>query len=128
MEELLIVTALAMVLDVATGLAGAVKAGDVQSGKMREGLWHKAGFVGLVAMAAILEYLVTHIPITGVEIPYIVDLCAALASLPLVLASCLWIIVTEAASIIENLCVLSPAIADSPIGRIFAEHGGDVHE
>lgn len=125
MTELLIVTALAIVLDVATGFAGAIKTGTVMSGKMREGLWHKAGFAGLIVMAFLLEYMCAHIPIGGVEVESIVDICTALSSLPLVLTACLWVIVTEAISIMENLCVLNPAIAKSPIGRIFEQHGID---
>lgn len=120
MTELLIVTALAIAIDVVTGFAGAVKTGTVISSKMREGLWHKAGFAGLIVTAFLLEYLCAHIPYTGVEVAYIQDICAALASIPLVLSACLWVIVTEAVSIMENLCTLNHDIAQSPIGRIFA--------
>jgi len=45
------IAAVMMVLDVLTGFAGAAKSKAVESGKMREGLWHKAGFFGLVALA-----------------------------------------------------------------------------
>ena len=111
MTELLIVTALAMALDVITGVAGAVKSGTVMSVKMRDGLWHKAGFCGLVAMAYLFEYgasladLGVAIPATG--------------------AVCVWVIVTEAVSILENLCVLNPDIAASPLGKIFAARGDE---
>lgn len=127
MTELLIATALAIAIDVVTGFAGAVKTGAVMSGKMREGLWHKAGFAGLIVTAFLLEYLCANIPYAGVEVAYIQDICAALASIPLVLSACLWVIVTEAVSIMENLCVLNPAIAHSPIGRVFdgASAGGN---
>ena len=125
MTELLIVTALAIVLDVVTGFAGAIKTGNVMSGKMREGLWHKAGFAGLIVMAFLLEYMLAHIPVGGVELAYIQDICTALSSIPLVLSACLWVIVTEAVSVMENLCVLNPSIADSPIGRIFAHGNGN---
>lgn len=124
MTDLLIVTALAIAADVVTGFAGAVKTGTVMSGKMREGLWHKAGFAGLIVTAFLLEYLCAHIPYAGVEVAYIQDICTALASIPLVLSACLWVIVTEAVSIMENLCVLNPEIAKSPIGRIFAHSDG----
>lgn len=110
MIQLLIVTFAAMLLDVLTGFAGAVKAGDVRSSKMRDGLWHKAGFVGLIAMAYLLEY--------GASLT---DLGIAV---PAVSAVCVFVIVTEAASILENLCALNPAIRDSPIGGIF-EHRED---
>ena len=120
MTDLLTITFLAMVLDVALGFAGAVKTGTVKSGKMREGLWHKAGFVGLIAVSFVLEYFIAHIDASAVAVPYIVDVCAALAAIPLVLAACVWVILTEAVSVVENLCVLNPEIAKSPVGRIFA--------
>lgn len=110
MSELLVITLLAMVLDVATGFAGAVKCGSVQSGRMREGLWHKAGFVGMVAMAYLLEF--------GARV---VDLGV---SVPAVSAVCVFVVLTETASIVENLCVLNPAIAASPLGNVFG-HGGE---
>lgn len=106
MTELLIVTTLAMVLDVVTGVAGAVKSGTLMSGKMREGLWHKAGFCGLVAGAYLFEFA------AGVA-----DLGIAI---PATGAVCVWVIVTEAVSVVENLCVLNPQIAESPIGKAFA--------
>lgn len=111
MTELLIVTVLVMVIDVATGFAGALKTGTVKSGKMREGLWHKGGFAGMVAMAYVLEYA-ARVADLGVDIPA-------------VSAVCVWIVVTEAVSIVENLCVLNPAIADSPVGALFPGHGDD---
>lgn len=107
MTQILIVTLCAMALDVLTGFAGAVKNNDVRSAKMRDGLWHKSGFVGLIAMAYLLEY--------GASIA---DLGI---SVPAVSAVCVFVIVTEAASILENLCVLNPAIKDSPIGGIFGK-------
>lgn len=124
MTDLLIVTALAIVADVVTGFAGAVKTGTVMSGKMREGLWHKAGFVGIIAVSFIAQFFIAHIDVSTVSVPYIVDMCAALASIPLVLATCVWVICTELVSIMENLCILNPDIAKSPIGRIFAHSDG----
>lgn len=105
MTDILIVTFLAIVLDVVTGVAGAVKTGTVKSGKMREGLWHKAGFLGVVAMAYLFEY--------GASVA---DLGI---SIPATSAVCIWVIVTEAVSILENLCILNPQIAKSPLGKIF---------
>ncbi len=68
MENLLIATVLCMALDVATGVAGAVKAGALKSGKMREGLWHKAGFFGLIALAYLLEFAASVADL-GISVP-----------------------------------------------------------
>ena len=38
---------------------------------------------------------------------------------PAVDAICVWIVVTEIVSIIENLCIINPAIMDSPVGKLF---------
>lgn len=51
--HVLIVTAVMIVLDVVVGFAGAVRNKDVQSAKLCDELWHKAGFVGLIALAYI---------------------------------------------------------------------------
>ena len=109
MGELRVITFSAMVLDVATGFAGAIKCGSVQSGRMREGLWHKAGFVGMIAMAYLLEFG-AHVADLGVQVPA-------------VSAVCVFVVLTETASILENLCVLNPAIAASPLGSVFGRDG-----
>lgn len=114
MENLLIATVLCMALDVATGVAGAVKAGALKSGKMREGLWHKAGFFGLIALAYLLEFAAS-----------VADLGI---SVPAVSAVCVFVILTEVVSIVENLCVLNPDIRDSPVGKTLASPGGEPGE
>lgn len=111
MTELMIVTCLAMLLDVITGVAGAVKNNELASGKMREGLWHKAGFAGLIAAAYLFEFAAAHADL-GI-------------SIPATGAVCVWVVVTEAVSILENLCDINPQIANSPLGKIFADRGGD---
>ena len=47
------VAAAMMLIDIATGFAGAAKRGVIDSGALREGLWHKAGFCGLLVLAAV---------------------------------------------------------------------------
>lgn len=106
--------ALAMIaLDVASGFAGAVKEKKVNSDKMREGLWEKAGFIGLILLAAIIEFgcdwlsvnVSDFLPNTGVE------------NLPLVAATCVFVIALEAVSVCEHLCTLNPAIGKWPVIR-----------
>lgn len=111
MSEVIAVAFVMMALDILSGFIGAVKNGDVQSGKMRDGLFHKAGFAGVIVLAAVLEYVAAYVNL-GVDIPAIA-------------AVCVWIIVTEAASIGENLCILNPEISRSPFGKIFNGHGAE---
>lgn len=107
--------ALALVLmafDVVAGFAKACKAGNVSSTVMREGAWHKAGFVGLVFLAAVIQWLLMAVPVpSGVTVPEI----------PLVVMTCAYVAVTEAVSIFENLCSLNPAIAGSPVGKVMEQ-------
>lgn len=103
--EVLAITAALIVLDLIFGFAGAIKNKDVQSEKLRKGLWHKAGFAGLIILAYVLQFTTRFLDL-GFDVPA-VD------------AVCVYIIVTEAVSIVENLCVLNPDITNSPLGSIF---------
>lgn len=105
---LLIAAFICMVLDIITGLIKGASTNSLDSQKMREGLWHKAGFIGLIALSYVLQVAETFADL-GVE-------------LPAVTAVCVFVILTEAVSICENLCEVNPAIKESPIGRLFG-HG-----
>lgn len=95
-----------MALDILTGFAGAVKNGDVSSTKMREGLFHKGGMVVCIVVAWILECLVLFVPELGISVPLLVP-------------ACIVVILTEVASIMENVLVLNPSLADSKLLKIF---------
>lgn len=103
--EILILTGIMMVLDIVFGFAGGVKHKDVNSEKLRKGLWHKSAFLGLILFGYILEYTAARINL-GIEIPAVDTIC-------------IYIILTEAVSIFENLCVINPELANSPFGSIF---------
>lgn len=110
------VAAVMMALDVATGFAAAAKDGAIESGKMREGLWHKAGFFGLIGLAAVWEtgsvWLNAEVSGIGVAVP----------ELPAVGAVCPFVVATEIVSILENLCVLNPDIASLPVIKHLKPH------
>ncbi len=107
-----------MVFDIITGFCGAVKKGVVESGKMREGLWHKAGFLGLVILATLWEVAVLWINFdaaikgAGLIVP----------ELPAVSAVCAFIALIELVSITENLCVLNSRIATLPFIKQLKAH------
>lgn len=104
-----------MVLDVVSGIAKAAHAGSVDSKVMREGLWHKAGFVGLILVSIAAEYALELLPVPdGVTIP----------DVPMVLLGCAYIVLTEIVSVFENICQLNPAIAASPLGKLVAQIDG----
>ena len=100
------ITAILIAMDYISGIAAAASRGDLQSSKMREGLWHKLGEVG----AILLAYLVAE---EGhyIGLPYQIDL--------LIPAVIIWISVMEITSILENLTLLNPDLASVGFLRIF---------
>lgn len=95
-----------MVMDIVTGFAGAVVTGTISSTKMREGIGHKAMLVLLVVLAVLVQTFSLHIGDMGWTIPLIVPVCV-------------YIVVMEVASVVENCVVAYPDLKDSPIVRLF---------
>lgn len=86
-----------MILDYVTGSAAAAKGGAWSSAKAREGIWHKAGMIVVVVVAAMADLLLAmvlaHLPILQLPVEYSGMLC------PIVL---IWYIITELGSMAEN--------------------------
>ncbi|OPX43845.1 holin family protein [Ruminiclostridium hungatei] len=80
-----------------TGSAAAAKNGEWSSKISREGIWHKAGCIVVVLVAAVLDRVIggvlNNIPGISPPFTYTVLLC------PIILV---WYILTELGSIIEN--------------------------
>lgn len=95
-----------MLMDILSGFIGAVIRNDVQSVKMREGLGHKAMLVLVVFMAVLIQVFSLHIGDMG-------------WSVPLILPCCVYIIVMELASVLENVCDAYPALRDTPLMKLF---------
>lgn len=100
------ITVILIAMDYISGIAAAASRGNLQSSKMREGLWHKLGEVG----AILLSYLVAE---EGryIGLPYQINL--------LIPAVIIWISVMEITSILENLTILNPDLASDGFLRIF---------
>lgn len=90
----------ALVLDYITGSAAAAKNGEWSSKKAREGLWHKLGSIAAVLVAALCDIALSVI-IDGVGAQVIADWLGGNMTFitPIV---CIWYIITEAGSILEN--------------------------
>lgn len=91
--------------DYISGVIKAVKNKELCSTKMRLGLWHKAGFIGAMALG------------------YGCQLAVNYELLPTSFSAifggvCVYVIITEAISIFENLCALSPELSDSPLAAL----------
>lgn len=117
----MLIAVIMMALDIIFGFAGACKNNDIRSDKMREGLWHKAGFCGLIILAFAYEVASSWVnfeaDLTGIGI--------TMPVLPAVTAICLFVVATEVVSILENLCELNPKIAELPVFDAFKPHDSD---
>ena len=109
-----------MVVDYISGSSAAMKAGQWSSAKARGGIWHKAGLIVVVIVAAVadnvLSLVVASIP--GISIEYTVLL------LPMVLV---WYILTELGSILENAAAMGSDVPPFLI-RILASAKDKVEE
>lgn len=91
--------------DYLSGVIRAVKNKQLCSTKMRLGLWHKAGFIGAMALGYACQLAVNY------------DLLPT--SFNAVFGGvCVYVIITEAISIFENLCDLSPELRNSPLAAL----------
>lgn len=97
---IVIVWLCALVLDYITGSAAAAKNGEWSSKKAREGLWHKLGSITAVLVAALCD-IALGVIIDGMGAQVIADWLGGNITFitPVV---CIWYIITEAGSILEN--------------------------
>lgn len=91
--------------DYVSGIAKAVYNQDLDSGKMRTGLFHKLGFVGALALGYACQ--------VGVNRGFFGEEFSAVFA-----GVTVWVLITEAISIFENLCVISPELAKSPLAAL----------
>ena len=94
-----------MVADVVSGLLNAVKKHEVKSSKMREGLWHKCGFIMIIGLAFGVEYVQTLIDI-GMNIPLVIPICS-------------YILIGELISVTENINKISDGQLSDIIKKLF---------
>lgn len=94
-----------MALDYLTGTAAACHDGAWSSAHAREGIWHKAGMIVVVVVAAgadlLIEIVLTNLPVLALPIQYPGLIC------PVVLV---WYIVTELGSITENAVAMGAPV------------------
>ena len=102
-----------MVMDIVTGFAGSIITRTFKSSKMREGLGHKFLVLCIMAVAVMLEVAGQHVaglPFEGV------------ALVPV----SIYVIVMEVGSIFENIVKAYPALADTPLIKLFVpKEGGE---
>lgn len=108
-------TAILIVMDYFTGVAAAASRGEIQSSKMREGLWHKLGEVIAIALAYLIAEEGHYI-----GLPYQIEV--------IIPAVIIWISVMEITSILENIAILNPALGDDGFLKIFKQTTKENHE
>ena len=94
------------VMDVVTGIAQAAKNKALDSTKMRDGLFHKIGFMFAVVLACLCEYAMGWLDL-GIDIPMIGGVCT-------------FICLTELVSILENIALLTPELSENTFLSYFA--------
>lgn len=105
--KILLVVAIFIVVDVISGWLKAIKNGNFKSMCMRDGLYHKIGEILCVLFGVLCEMA---FPVVGIDI-----------SMPIAMPICIYIILMETSSIIENLGDVSPAIK-AITSRVFADY------
>ena len=108
MVSVVVVTCLFMVLDVVTGFSQACKTKTVSSTVMRDGLYHKLGFIGAIILGVLCEYAEFYIDLGF--------------SLPLVIPICCFICWTEIVSIKETLKILAPELSSDGFTGLFKKN------
>lgn len=100
-----VATLLFVCFDFLTGVIKAIKNKNVSSTIMREGLLHKCAFLLVIILAIMCETAMTHLDL-GFNVPLIAPVCV-------------YIILTEIASILENISEINPELKDSKIFTLF---------
>lgn len=103
-----LIVLLFIVLDVISGFAKAVKNREVSSEKMRLGAWHKSGFLLVIVFAYTCEYALNYVEL-GFQAPIVVPVCV-------------FLILTEITSFLENVKELVPELADNKFMGLFGKN------
>lgn len=101
-----------MLMDIITGFIGSVITHTFSSSKMREGLGHKVLLICIIAMTVMLEIGSEHIGGLGF----------ASVTVPVV---CVYIIIMEVGSVLENVCAAYPELKDTPLFMLFKNREND---
>lgn len=105
--KIVVITVLFMILDIITGYTGAWLSGTISSSVMRKGLGHKFAFIAFIAMAALIDFAQgENIINLGVTIQ-------------LTALTCIYVIITEINSILENIIIIFPELENTPVINIF---------
>lgn len=98
-------------LDLITGIVGAIRDGEqIKSSKLRDGLFKKVGFIFCYTLGIVINYAETFL-----TLPFGVDLVPVI---------CIYAIVTEVVSIIENISKINPDILPDKLKELIGYNEG----
>ena len=111
----LIITFGFIVFDFITGIVGAFRKKEFTSSVMREGLYHKVGEISLIILAMLGDFAQRYLNIGEHLKEYIgIEL-----TVPFATAVCIYIIMMEIGSIMENIGKINPALIPEKIKPFF---------
>jgi phage-related holin len=94
-------------MDYGTGVANAIMHNQVNSEKMRNGLWHKFAYVIVISTASLIEYGAQWLEL-GFNLPLVI---------PVIVSICL----IEVTSILENCTKINPELKSNKVLNVFSE-------
>ena len=97
-----------IVLDFFTGLLRAFATGSFSSKIMRRGLFHKLSLLCVLALGFLMDYAQNYVDL-GVAVP-------------VGAAACVYIVLMETGSILENLCETNPELMPDKLCETFGVH------
>lgn len=109
-----ILTGAFIILDFITGVIKAFKKKEFTSSLMREGLFHKIGSIVVIVFAGLVDYAQGFMDL-GI-------------SIPLTSTVCVYIVLMEIGSIIENVCIINPSIIPTKLQAYFQKLNKEVKE
>lgn len=102
-----LVTGIFIALDFVTGIINAIKSKTFTSSIMRDGLFHKCGSIICIAFGVLVDYAQLYLDL-GINVP-------------VANAICIYIVLMECGSIIENIGQINPQIIPEKIKEHFGK-------
>jgi toxin secretion/phage lysis holin len=103
--------AIFIIMDVISGFIKGAAQHNLSSSAIRQGIWHKAAYIILMALAVLIDLAQNHLDL-GFNKQILIPLC-------------IMIILSEAVSIVENVIAIFPELKDQPILKLFNTSAAD---
>lgn len=101
------ITSIFIIMDYGTGVANAIMHNQVNSGKMRNGLWHKFAYIIVICTAVLIEWGTQWLDL-GFKLPLVAPVLVSIALI-------------EITSILENCVKINPELKAYKVLNIFSK-------